>query len=319
MSNTGFLWSDRYTLHDTSPGHPERSVRLSGIRDRLARSGLFESTVLIEPAPVQPGHVERVHTPVYIERFRQRCERGLSYIDTQECPLSPVTFEIAGLAVGGVLRACDEIMSGRLQSAFCAVRPPGHHAESNRAMGFCYFNNVAIAAEYLRHHHGLKRLAILDFDVHHGNGTQHHFEADPEVLFCSIHQDPMTLFPGTGFDEEVGTGAGAGTTVNCSMPAGSTDGDYRRAFDERILPRISEFHPEFLLMSAGFDAHTLDPLAQIDLSTEAFGWMTADVARIMHGQGHPRILSVLEGGYHIEALADSIQAHLEAFLSMPPG
>lgn len=318
MAKTGLVWSDRYTEHDPGPHYPERPERLSGIKPRLSRAGLFQATVPVEPTPADFEAVERVHYPTYIDRFRQRCERGLPYIDTVECPLCPSTFEIARLAAGGTIRACDEVMAGRLDSVFCAIRPPGHHAEADKAYGFCYFNNVAIAAEYLRFEHHLKRVAILDWDVHHGNGTQHHFEDDPDVLFISIHQHPRTLFPGTGFEDECGIGPGLGTTLNCPMMPGSTDEHYHRAFDRQILPKIAEFKPEFLLISAGFDAHVDDPLAHMDLSTQAFDWMTVQAVRIMREVGHPRIVSVLEGGYNLDALADCIQAHLEGFLSPEP-
>lgn len=318
MTTTGLLWSNRYIEHDTGPHHPERPARLSGIHDRLEKAGLFKRTLAIEPRAVDLALVARVHRPEYIERFRQRVERGLSYIDTQECPLCPVTFEIARLAAGGTLAACDAVTQGQVRSVFCAIRPPGHHSEADRAMGFCYFNNIAIAAEYLRHEHGLSRVAIVDWDVHHGNGTQHHFEADPSVLFCSIHQHPRTLYPGTGFEWEAGTGAGAGTTLNCPMMPGSTDEHYYRAFDRLILPKISEFRPEFILISAGFDAHTDDPLANIELTTEAFEWMTLQTGRLANELGCPRIVSVLEGGYNIDALADCILAHVESLIALPP-
>jgi acetoin utilization deacetylase AcuC-like enzyme len=320
-TSTGIVWSDRYVEHDTGPCHPERSSRLSGIEDKLARAGAFSTTLHIEPVPVDLEAVYRVHEPDYVKRLHQRSENGLPYIDSVECPLCPVTYQIALLAVGGTIRACDEVMAGRIESAFCAVRPPGHHAEAAKAYGFCYLNNIAIAAEYLRHAYGLKRVAILDWDVHHGNGTQHHFEADPDVLFISLHQDPRTLFPGTGFEDEVGVGPGTGATMNFPMMPGSGDEDYFRAFEQQILPRMSEFAPEFLLISAGFDAHADDPLANMGLSTEAFEWMTVQCVRLMHELGRPRIVSVLEGGYNIDALGDCILAHLQGYgspvLSVP--
>lgn len=314
MARVGLVWSDRYLKHDTGPHHPERPARLGAIKDRLGRVSLLTSTLAIEPTPAELPSIERVHTPEYVQRFAQRCERDLGYVDTQECPLSSATFEISRLAVGGILAACDAVMADRIDSAFCAVRPPGHHAEADRAMGFCYFNNIAIAAEHLRHVHGLQRIAILDWDVHHGNGTQHHFEADPDVFFCSIHQHPQTLFPGTGYEDEIGVGAGKGTILNCPMMPGSDDSHYYRAFERSILPRIAAFKPEFLLISAGFDAHMDDPLANMNLTTDAFAWMTAQSAKLMHELGHPRIVSVLEGGYNLDILSDCVQAHLEALM-----
>jgi acetoin utilization deacetylase AcuC-like enzyme len=215
------------------------------------------------------------------------------------------------LAAGGVVNAADAVARGEAGRAFCAVRPPGHHAERSNAMGFCFFNNVAIAAEYLRHQHGIERIAILDWDVHHGNGTQHYFEADPNVFFCSIHQHPDTLYPGTGYAEERGTGAGMGATLNVPMAPGSGDEEYRRAFETTILPALDRFRPEFLLISAGFDAHRADPLGHIKLSTEMFGWMTLHAMELARRHCGGRIVSVLEGGYDLTALADSVQAHLE--------
>jgi len=316
MAKTGLVWSQRFLEHDPGPHYPERPERLSGIHPRLERAGVFRKTTQIEPEPADLALIQRVHAPDYIERFAQRCQRELPYIDTVECPLSAGTFDAARMAAGGLVKACDEVMSGRLESVFCAVRPPGHHAERDKAYGFCYFNNVAVAAEHLRLAHGLSRIAILDWDVHHGNGTQHHFENDPDVLFVSIHQHPRTLFPGTGFEDERGIGQGVSATLNCPMMPGSTDEHYHRAFERQILPRLAEFRPEFLLISAGFDAHVDDPLAHMDLSTEAFDWMTVQCVRLMRELGRPRIVSVLEGGYNLDALADCVLAHLQG-LQLP--
>ncbi len=316
MATTGIVWSDQYVLHDTGPHHPERAERINAIHDRLQTSGILAKTTRILPEAIDLKFVERVHSVDYIERLRLRSERELSYIDTQECPLCPLTFEVSRLAAGGMIKACDEVMAGNLESAFCPVRPPGHHAEHERAYGFCYLNNIAIAAEHLRNEYGLKRIAILDWDVHHGNGTQHHFEADPDVFFCSLHQDPRTLFPGTGFANEVGTGPGAGATLNIPMMPGSTDEHYHRAFDRQVLPRIAEFRPEFMLVSAGFDAHVDDPLAHMGLSTQAFEWMTVQALQLMRELGQPRLVSVLEGGYNLDALADCVEAHMKGLMSL---
>lgn len=315
MGSTGLVWQDRYLDHETGPHHPEQPDRLSGIRQHIECAGLFKRCPAIEPIMPREEWILRVHSPQHVERLDQRRRRGLPYIDTQECPLCPATAEVARLAVGGVVAACDAALSGQIASAFCAVRPPGHHSERDRAMGFCYLNNVAIAAEYLRHEGGLDRVAILDWDVHHGNGTQHQFEADPSVLFISLHQHPRTLYPGTGFEEEVGVGPGRGTTLNCPMMPGSTDEHYHRIFDTRVLPALAEFRPQFLLISAGFDAHADDPLANLRLSTGAFEWMTARVCGLAAELGSIPIVSVLEGGYNIDALADCIVAHMEALLA----
>ncbi len=279
----------------------------------MQQVSLRTRTEAIEPYLIDLSLVETVHPAEYISRVRLACEERAGFIDTPECPLCDASFEIARLAAGGVVAAVDAVMEDRVQNAFCGVRPPGHHAERRRAMGFCYFNNIAIAAEYLRGHHGIERVAIVDWDVHHGNGTQHHFDRDPSVLYCSLHQDPRTLYPGTGFEWETGTDAGAGTTLNVPMAPGSGDDEYQWAFAERILPTVSEFRPGFILISAGFDGHRDDPLAHITLTTEAFGWMTRELAALAASLCEHRVVSVLEGGYNLEALADSVQAHVESF------
>ena len=312
MSRTGLVLFDRYMDHDTGPHHPERPARIGALLERMEQVSLRSRTEAIEPRLIDLSLVEKVHASDYISRVRSACQERAGFIDTPECPLCDVSFEIARLAAGGVVAAVDAVMAGRVQNVFCGVRPPGHHAERRRAMGFCYFNNVAIAAEYLRAHHGVDRVAIVDWDVHHGNGTQHHFERDPDVLYCSLHQDPRTLYPGTGFEWENGTGAGTGTTLNIPLEPGSGDDEYRRAFEERILPAASEFKPGFILVSAGFDAHRDDPLAHISLTTQAFGWMTGKLRALAESLCDGRVVSVLEGGYDLRALADSVQAHVEA-------
>ncbi|GMU21778.1 MAG: acetoin utilization protein [Phycisphaerae bacterium] len=309
---TGLVWSSRYLEHATGPLHPERPDRLRAIHAALRTRNLLQQLTLIEPRQADLAAIERVHDPDYIRHFREACARGNPHIDTPECPLSPVTFDIARLAVGGVLDAVDAVMAGRVRNAFCPVRPPGHHAEEDQAMGFCYFNNVAIAAEHLRSCHGLNRVAILDWDVHHGNGTQHHFEREADVLVCNIHQHPNTLFPGTGFEWEQGIGPGLGATVNAPMMPGADDEDYRVAFEERLLPALRAFRPEFLLVCVGFDPHRDDPLAQIELSTEMFGWMTVQAMTVAEESCAGRLVSILEGGYDLQASAESALAHVEA-------
>ncbi len=288
---------------------------MRSINARLADAGLLAAADRIEPVEADRAALERVHPAGYLDRMEKAAGNGAGFIDTNECPICPDTMRVARLAVGGVLAAVDAVMAGEARNAFCAVRPPGHHAERQRAMGFCYYNNVAIAAEHLLHHHGLERVAILDWDVHHGNGTQHHFEDNPNVLFCSIHQHPDTLFPGTGYPGETGVGDGAGATVNAAMYPYQGDDEYRRAFDEQILPAIEAYKPQFLLVSAGFDAHHRDPLANIELSTEMYGWMTARLAGLAGTLCNGRFVSVLEGGYDLTALADCVEVHVEGLLS----
>ena len=227
--------------------------------------------------------------------------------------MSPGSLTAAYLAAGGALAAVDAIMSRQVDQAFCAVRPPGHHAESGRAMGFCLFNNVAIAARYVQKKHGLKRVLIVDWDVHHGNGTQHSFEDDPSVLFFSAHQYPH--YPGTGRKSERGRGAGEGFTINVPMEAGEGGEEYREIFQKSLVPTADSFKPEFVIVSAGFDAHKDDPLGNMGLTEEGYADLTGIVAGIAKRHAGGRILSSLEGGYHLTALAASVDRHIQALLA----
>jgi acetoin utilization deacetylase AcuC-like enzyme len=222
--------------------------------------------------------------------------------------VSRESFEIARLAAGAPMGLADAVVAGEIRNGFALVRPPGHHAEHDMALGFCLFNNVAILARYLQKQHGVDKVLILDWDVHHGNGTQHSFEDDPSVLYVSTHQYPF--YPGTGAYYEEGTGRGRGATLNCPMPAGSTDREYEQAFVERILPKIDEFRPEFIVLSAGFDAHREDPLAQMELTTEFYGWMSERMMEAADRHAGGRIVSVLEGGYNLKYLPLCVAEHL---------
>jgi len=298
--------------HDTGRHHPERPERLRAIAEAVDEDPWLSRLQRLTAGPASMEDMLRVHDEAYLRRLERACQGGERFIDTPECPLCPRTFEIARLAAGGVLAAVEAVAAGRAANAFCAVRPPGHHAERDRAMGFCYLNNVAIAARWLRERGGFERALIFDWDVHHGNGTQHAFEKDPSVFFCSIHEDPRYLYPGTGFAEEVGREPGRGTTLNLPMLPGSSDEDYRRILTERFLPAARSFRPDFILVSAGFDAHAADPLAHIELSTEAFARMTRMVRELAAEICEGRLVSVLEGGYNLEALQECVTAHLHA-------
>ena len=219
MRRTGYVYALRYLLHDPGSWHPERPDRLKAIHDALEDSGLLELLVRLRPDYAPLAWVERLHDPDYIRRFKEACEQGRQIIDTQDCGISKQSYETALLAVGGVLLAVDAVMKGEVDNAFCAVRPPGHHAERDRAMGFCFFNNVALGAVYALENYGLERVAIVDWDVHHGNGTQHLFEADPRVFYVSLHEDPQYCYPGTGYRREEGKGPGQGFNLNSALPA----------------------------------------------------------------------------------------------------
>ena len=226
--------------------------------------------------------------------------------------MGPNAYEIALLSLGSLLGCCDAVIAGRARRAFSAGRPPGHHAEPDRPMGFCLFSNVAIAARYLQRKHGLVKIAIVDFDVHHGNGTQACLEDDPSVLFVSLHQHPRTCYPGSGFDYETGTGAGKGYTLNIPFQPGADDGDYLKVIESRVVPELDQFRPEVLLISAGFDAHRDDPLADVNLSEEGFELMTRQLVAVAERHCGGRVISALEGGYNLRALARSVVRHLVA-------
>jgi acetoin utilization deacetylase AcuC-like enzyme len=327
----GFCASARFAEHQTSPTHPERPDRIRAIAAAVRQANLIDSpnpfpdfTIdlghmsptgikmleLVEPRPIEEKWLLTVHTPRHIEKIRHICSLGGGVLDQGDTPVGPQSDEIALLACGAVLQCCDAVMSGRVQRAFAAVRPPGHHAEPDRAMGFCLFANVAIAARYLQQAHGMKQIAIVDFDVHHGNGTEAAFEDDPGVLFISLHQDPRTCYPGTGYAMDVGLDAGRGYTLNIPFLPGSGDEEYLAAMRARVIPKLNEFAPDFLLISAGFDGHREDPLAQIDLGEEAFEQMTRMLVEVAEIHCGGKIVSSLEGGYNLRALGRSVVRHL---------
>ena len=306
---TGFLYDDRFLDHNAGPGHPERRERLTSTMAHLQAQPWFEQLHMLAPRTADEESIMRVHSADLIERARSACERQAPFLDVMDVGVSRDSFEVALLAAGGAEELADRVMAGEVNNAFALCRPPGHHAEHNQALGFCLFNNVAIAARYLQRQHGLDKILILDWDVHHGNGTQHSFEDDPSVLYVSTHQYPY--YPGTGAYSETGIGRGDGATLNCPMPAGAGDEQYRQAFSEKILPKIDRFAPEFVIISAGFDAHVDDPLASICLSTEFFGWMSARLMEIADKHCSGRLISLLEGGYNINKLPLCVDEHLQ--------
>ena len=314
----GWVYHADFLKHDTGEMHPEHPQRLQTIHDALQAAGLIAQMEAISFAAATPEIVSEVHDPAYVDLLRLVCEQGITFIGSRETRICRQSYKIALLAVGGVLAACDAVMAGRVRRAFCAVRPPGHHAQRDCAMGFCLFNNIAIAAEHLIRRHGLKRVAIVDFDVHHGNGTQSAFEGRDDVLFISIHEHPESLFPGTGHENETGQGRGAGYTLNVTMAPGSNDEAYQKAFAEKILPPLRNYAPQFLLVSAGFDAVQEDYLAHINLHPESFSWITRDLVAVAEEFCAGRLVSVLEGGYKAESLASSVVAHVKAMMDGTP-
>ena len=306
---TGFLYDSRFLEHDAGRGHPERSERLVSTMAWLEGRDWFDDLVRVDPVMADPAWIETVHEASYIARAEETCRAGAPFLDVADVGVSRRSSDVARLAAGGALEMADRIVAGDIENGFALSRPPGHHAERGMALGFCLFNNVAIAARYLQRTHGVDKVLILDFDVHHGNGTQHTFEEDPSVMYASIHQYPY--YPGTGAVSETGIGRGAGATVNCPVPAGAGDEEYQRAFNERILPAAEAFAPEFVIVSAGFDAHAADPLAQVRTSTECFAWMTGRIVEVADKHAGGRVLSMLEGGYNIDVLPRCVATHLE--------
>ncbi len=308
----GLVYHPDYLKHDTGEGHPERPQRLTWILKGLENAGLLSQVERLTPTPASLDTLHLVHPPDYLAWLKAMAARAPTALDP-DTVISPQSFDTALLAVGGVTQAIDAVCAGTLTRALVLPRPPGHHATATRAMGFCLLNNVAIGARYAQHQHRLSRLAIVDWDVHHGNGTQDIFYDDPTVFYVSLHQYPY--YPGTGAASETGAGAGKGTTLNCPMPVGSGDAEYLEVFDHTILPRMRTFQPELLLISAGFDGHRDDPLAQINLTEAGYAAMTQRTVTLAETCCQGRIVSVLEGGYHPRALPASVAAHLQALLS----
>jgi acetoin utilization deacetylase AcuC-like enzyme len=315
MKRTGFLYDERYLLHKTGPYHPEVPERLTAILEGIEKGGLLENLIRVPAAPAEPQWILSIHTAEYMKRFEAACRSGKQMFDSPDNQMCAQTYEIALLAVGGIIEACRQVMEGRLDNAFCAVRPPGHHAEVSRAMGFCYFNNVAIAARYIQKQFGCARVGIVDFDVHHGNGTQHIFEDDPTVYYYSIHQHPSFAYPGTGREFEYGRGDGYGFTRNSPVLPGQGDEDYRRLLERDLFPAFGDYKPEAIIVSAGFDAHLDDDMSDTKLSTEFYSWMMQQIVDMANTYSRGRLVSVLEGGYCLSRLPELARHHVEILLN----
>ena len=312
MGRVGIVTHPAYLEHDMGRSHPESPERLRAIVARLESTGTMSKLTRIAPRNAEKEWITRVHDPAYVQRLEDRApSTGYASLDL-DTSLSPGSLPAAHLAAGGALAAVDAVMAGHVDQVFCAVRPPGHHAEANRAMGFCLYNNVAVAARYIQECHGLARVLIVDWDVHHGNGTQHAFEDDPSVLFFSTHQYPH--YPGTGAETERGRGRGEGATINVPLYGGQGTDEYRDIFHQVLVPAAAAFKPEFVLISAGFDAHRDDPLASMGISDEGYGELTRIVGSIARTHCHGRIVACLEGGYDLRALAASVEHHILALM-----
>ena len=294
--------------HIPTPGHPERPERLLAIEKALGDAS-FQALTRIEAPQADLNEVELCHAEQYVDDIRDIApKQGQVYIDG-DTSMSPGTYEAMLRGAGGALTATDAVMTGNASNAFVATRPPGHHAEVERAMGFCFFNNAAIAARHAQRKYGIARAAVVDFDVHHGNGTQDVFWSDKSVMYCSTHQ--MPLFPGTGAKSERGE---HDTIVNAPLSAGDGGTAFRAAFESAILPRLKTFAPELIVISAGFDAHHRDPLGGLNLEADDFAWVTRRLMDIADSHAQGRIVSVLEGGYDLQGLAESAAAHVTALM-----
>ncbi|MEC9423122.1 MAG: histone deacetylase [Nitrospinota bacterium] len=307
MNKTGYISDPFYLKHKNEP-HPENPGRLNAIQKNIESSKYYNNLTLIQPRKARVEDIAKIHGKGYIQSVENSCQNGVRNLDA-DTVISKDSYQAALLSAGAGLEAVDKILGGTVDNAFCAVRPPGHHAEQNKAMGFCLFNNVGVIARYAQNVHKLEKVFIFDWDVHHGNGTQHSFYKDSSVYYSSIHQYPF--YPGTGGVNETGTEDGLGANLNLPMRAHSCDADYMNAIEHKLIPVIQKFNPDLIIISAGFDAHTNDPLAQINLSTECYGKMTQKLMEIANDVCNGRIISMLEGGYDYSALADSVQLHVE--------
>jgi acetoin utilization deacetylase AcuC-like enzyme len=300
---TAIVVDRRMLAHDPGHGHPERPDRLRVLLDHLSGA---PGLVRLGARPASEDEIALVHTPELVERIAATEARPSVILDP-DTRTSPGSWQAARLAAGGLLDLCDAVLAGEVANGVALVRPPGHHAEPARAMGFCLFNNIAIAAAHLRRC-GVARVCIVDWDLHHGNGTQHVFEGDPDVLYVSTHQYPF--YPGTGAIDEVGIAAGAGRTLNLPFPAGFGDREFERAFQEVIVPVCRQFAPEFVLISAGFDCDIRDPLGGLAVTPAGITAMARALAGLGEECAHGRVVGVLEGGYDLEAIVDGVDALL---------
>ncbi len=306
----GFVYDPIYLRHDTGQ-HVENASRLEAIISHLDETGLTRELVPIKPQAASVEELSAVHDEQYISRINDVAQRGGGWLDA-DTVMSADSYEAAIYAAGGAIAATEAVMSGEVPSAFALVRPPGHHATSRRAMGFCLFNNVAIAAKYALAKYNLERIAIIDFDVHHGNGTQESFYDNPQVLYISTHEFPF--YPGTGDVDEAGSGAAKGTKVNIPLPAGCGDNEYLAVFEQIVSPAVRRFKPQLVLVSAGYDPHWADGLALMQVSTTGFAQMVRIIKGLADESCRGRIIICLEGGYNLQALAYSVRATFDVLL-----
>jgi acetoin utilization deacetylase AcuC-like enzyme len=310
-SQTGLLFDDVFLRHLAGVDHPEQPARLTAIREGLERAGLFGRLTRISPRRVTDEELMLVHSRAYVDLVRKELSglQRTTDLSTGDTVISPGSLDTAQFATGGVLNAVDAVMTRKVKNAFCAVRPPGHHATPSRGMGFCIYNHVAIAARYAQKMHGVKRVLIVDWDYHHGNGTQDIFYEDDTVLVFDTHH--YGAYPGTGSAAETGAGKAIGTKFNVPMPVGAGDAQFLDAFKTKLVPAARAFKPDLILISAGFDGMRNDVLGQFDITPEGFAAMTRVVVDLANELCQGRIVSVLEGGYRLDGLSDSVVAHVK--------
>jgi acetoin utilization deacetylase AcuC-like enzyme len=302
-------------LHDTGPTHPETADRLTAAKAALENAPFSDQIDWHEPSPAPANWIHGIHSAEYRQFIEEACLQGQHFVDMGDTVVCHESYRAAVLAAGAGIEAVEAVLSDKYRSAFTLMRPPGHHASTEKPMGFCLFNNIAIAANYAEKAHGLERICILDFDVHHGNGTQDIFYNSPKVLFCSLHQLP--LWPHSGEHFETGSGPGSGLTLNCPFPNGTGIDLYFETFEKEILPKLEAFKPQLLLLSSGFDAHNEDPLADVHLETADFYRITKWILQRAEEHTGGRVVSFLEGGYNLDALSESVTAHVQALIEGP--
>jgi acetoin utilization deacetylase AcuC-like enzyme len=308
--SAGYVYDPIYLKHDTGQ-HVEVAARLEAIIAYLEKTGLKEQLTLIKPRPATVDEIALVHRRDYIKEIEETALKGGGWLDP-DTVMSAGSYEAALYAAGGLIRAVDSVMGGELSSAFALVRPPGHHATSGYAKGFCLFNNIAIATKYALDKYNPERILIVDFDVHHGNGTQEAFYDNPRVMYISTHEYPF--YPGTGAIDETGSGEARGTNVNIPLPAGCGDAEYLRVFEQTIVPLARRFNPALILVSAGYDGHWADPLAMMELTVNGFGQMAGTIKGLADELCEGRLAFTLEGGYNLNALAASVKATFDVLL-----
>jgi len=311
------LYTDAYFLKHETGKHPENPDRLRSITARLDKVGLIKKCTAGTYQPLTEDTVRKVHSARMVQTAKQLAEHGGGHLDG-DTPICAESFKVALAAAGAAAAAVDAVLKGTDQTALCLIRPPGHHATPTRSMGFCLFNNIALAAQHARSSHKLTRVLIVDWDVHHGNGTQDIFYEEPEVMFHSIHRYGMGFYPGTGDDTETGKGKGLGYTLNTPIRFGTSRKDYQAAFLKDLHKAADKIKPELVLLSAGFDAHAKDPIGSLGLEVEDFTELTKAVLDVAKSHAKGRLVSCLEGGYNLDALAESVQAHLEELLALKP-